>query len=221
MSERFQQERRTLLRRVGLIGAGAFAAKLDIGCAGTTPPDEESTSSAPAVQDEQTRLFSISLAQWSLHRAFFGPSIGSGDFGQLLQSEPDSVLAGEWDAADFPRIARDEFGIEAVEYVNTFFFGKASDNEYLGALKRKADDAGVKSLLIMCDALGELGAPNAEARSQAVARHEPWLEAENGVHILDGYSDSSAARDGQASKLAAGYEVNALDLALYGDASDA
>ncbi|HRQ91215.1 MAG TPA: hypothetical protein PLA50_20665, partial [Bacteroidia bacterium] len=46
-------------------------------------------------------LFQISLAQWSLHKA---------------------LKAGELDNLDWPKFTKETFGIEAVEWVNQFFY---------------------------------------------------------------------------------------------------
>jgi len=78
---------------------------------------------------------------------------------------------------DFPRIAKESFGINAVEYVNSFFFDKAQDSSYLKEMKTRADDLGVSSLLIMCDNEGSLGDPNDLKRQEAVENHYKWHEA--------------------------------------------
>ncbi|MCH7603077.1 MAG: sugar phosphate isomerase/epimerase [Planctomycetes bacterium] len=101
-------------------------------------------------------LFDISLAQWSLHRMLF---------------------ADELDPLDFARLARDEFGIEAIEYVNTFYKDKATDFVYLEELKQRADDQGVASLVIMVDHEGDLGDPNENRRIEAVENHFRWVDA--------------------------------------------
>jgi len=101
-------------------------------------------------------LFRISLAQWSLHRTLF---------------------AGTLDNLEFPATARRQFGIAAVEYVNQFFKDKAKDTEYLADLSRRAADAGVENVLIMCDGLGNLGDPDDKARTKAIENHYPWAEA--------------------------------------------
>ena len=100
--------------------------------------------------------FKISLAEWSLHRA--------------LKSK-------EIDHLDFYSIAKNEFDISAVEYVNTFFFEKAKDIAYLKEMKMRADDLGIESLLIMCDNEGSLGDPDPAARTKAVENHYKWAEA--------------------------------------------
>jgi len=101
-------------------------------------------------------LFRISLAQWSLHRA---------------------LRAGEIDALDFSRVAREDYGIDAVEYVNQFYVDHGKDASYFRKLKSVADDHGVRSLLIMCDGEGALGDPDSSLREQAVENHRKWLEA--------------------------------------------
>jgi len=102
--------------------------------------------------------FEISLAEWSFHRRLFG------------QQEP------KLDHLDFARVAR-SYGIEAVEYCNPFFMDKAEDRSYLAEMKKRAEDQGVKSLLIMCDNEGYLGDPDETKRKQAVKNHYKWVEA--------------------------------------------
>ena len=126
----------------------------------------------------QSSLFSISLAEWSLHRALF---------------------AGELDNLDFPRVTREEYGIEAVEYVNSFFKEKARDRAYLTDLKTRCDDHGVRSLLIMCDGEGALGDPDEAARLQAVENHHRWVEAARflGCHSIRVNARSAGTPDEQ------------------------
>ena len=100
--------------------------------------------------------FKISLAEWSLHRALYSKKI---------------------DHLDFISLTKTEFGLDAVEYVNSFFFEKAEDQEYLNKMKLRADDHGVKSLLIMCDNEGNLGDPDKNKRNQAIENHYKWAEA--------------------------------------------
>jgi sugar phosphate isomerase/epimerase len=102
--------------------------------------------------------FKISLAEWSLHRTLRDPSKNLTNL-------------------DFARVAKREFEIDAVEYVNQFFKEKAKDEKYLTDLKQRAEDEGVKSLLIMIDGEGNLGDPDTAARSQAVENHHKWVDA--------------------------------------------
>ena len=102
--------------------------------------------------------FSLSLAQWSLHRSLF---------------------SGKIDNLDFVKISKEKFGISAVEYVNIFFFKKAKNKSYLREMKNRSDDFGVKNLLIMCDDEGKIGDPNLKKRKKAIENHFKWVEAAN------------------------------------------
>ncbi len=90
--------------------------------------------------------FQISLAQWSLHKSLFGRS------------------GNKLDNLDFAKVAR-SLDIGAVEYVNQFFKDRARDKSYLEAIKRRADDFGVKNLLIMIDGEGRLARSLVDGRS--------------------------------------------------------
>ncbi len=124
--------------------------------------------------------FKISLAQWSLHQALQKKSL---------------------DNLDFARIANG-FGIDAVEYVNSFFKDKVADKRYLAEMKRRAVGEGVWSSLIMIDDEGKLGDADAGKRAQAVERHRKWAEAAAylGCHCIrvnayaDGTPDEMAKR---------------------------
>jgi L-ribulose-5-phosphate 3-epimerase len=123
-------------------------------------------------------LFEISLAQWSLHR---------------------TIRSGELTALDFPQHARDVYGLEAVEYVNQFFADKAEDPAWINALRQRADDAGVRSLLIMIDGEGSLAAADDAERAQAVRNHVKWLgaAANLGCHAIR----VNAAGDGDPAEM--------------------
>jgi len=159
-------------RRDVIIGAGALAM---VACM----PDRGSTT-----ENADTPLFKISLAQWSLHKRVFGQpfevvinEIGWNELSSTLRSDPAKVLKGSMSTLDFPVVARQEFGVEAVEYVNTFFFDKAREDSYLDELRHIAEGEGVTSLLIMCDFEGQLGDPDSELRTQAVVDHSKWADA--------------------------------------------
>ncbi len=103
--------------------------------------------------------------------------MGSQAFRRTLCSAAYRSLLTGIDPLDFPRIARRDYDIDAVELVNTFYFDRARDPSYLGDLKARADGEGVSYLLIMCDAEGNLGEPEDAARRQAVENHRKWVEA--------------------------------------------
>ena len=129
-------------------------------------------------------LFKISLAEWSLNKSI------------LRQKTLDHL--------DFAKVAKTEFGIDAVEYVNQMFMDKAKDQAYLGEMKKRADDLGVRSLLIMCDREGDLGDPDAAKRQKAVENHHKWADAAKflGCHSIRVNAKSAGSYDEQV-KLAA------------------
>lgn len=151
--------------------------------------------------EPQSPLFRISLAEWSLHRTLFGRKM---------------------DHLDFARAAREDYGIDAVEYVNQFFKDKATDESYLREMKERADDLDVKGLLIMIDGEGALGDPDDRKRAKAVENHHKWVDAAKylGCHSIrvNAHSEGSfdeqmkLAADGlrRLSEYAAGHGLNVL-----------
>ena len=127
---------------------------------------------------KKKQLFEISIAEWSLHKSLFGKKISN---------------------LDFPVVAKEEFKISAVEYVNQFFKDKATDKNYLNELKKICDNEGVKSLLIMCDGEGKLGDPDKNKRISSVNNHKRWIEAAKhlGCHSIRVNASSSGSYDDQ------------------------
>jgi hydroxypyruvate isomerase len=118
-----------------------------------------------AQQQGPDKLFDISLAQWSLNRQFFS-FLGRNRGGNAPQLDPQN----------FPVIAKTQFGIDAVEYVNQFYREAVHTPGYLEELKKRAEGAGVRNVLIMCDGEGNLGDPDTRQRNTAVRNHIKWLE---------------------------------------------
>jgi L-ribulose-5-phosphate 3-epimerase len=107
----------------------------------------------------------LSLAQWSIHRA---------------------LEKGELKAEDFASIAKNDFGVDAIEYVNSFYKDHATDKSFWKKMRATADSLQVKSLLIMIDEEGDLGNSNAEERKKAVENHFKWVDAASilGCHSI-------------------------------------
>ena len=126
---------------------------------------------------ETNRLFEISLAQFSLHRTYYGEHIKKGwvHLSQLLREDPAAAVAGGPDPADFAMLARTEFDIGAVEYVNQFYFAQLGNEAYFKEMARKADDHGVVSHLMMLDGTGRLGAIDAGERGDAMEKVKAWM----------------------------------------------
>ncbi len=138
-------------------------------------PAEDKPGSAP--------LFKISLAQWSLHKTLFDKKL---------------------DNLDFAKTAKEDYGIDAIEFVNQFFKDKAKDEKYLAELKKRADDLGVKMLLIMIDGEGALGDKDDAKRTTAIENHFKWVDAAKflGCHSIRVNAQSTKDYD-EAKKLAA------------------
>jgi hypothetical protein len=82
-----------------------------IGAAGLVAPsilnNDFMTTSKTELKDD------ISIAQWAL---------------------VEEMRAGKWKNLDFPRIAREDFGVNGIEFVNTLF--EVPTEDYLKKLKR-------------------------------------------------------------------------------------
>lgn len=139
---------------MGIAGGGMAAAMLG----GALHAQEQA-------EGKKKREYKISLAGWSLHR-----TIGEKE--------------GQTPMLEMPRLAREEFGIEAIELVNGML---ASDEPaYLKKLAAEADKHDVKILLIMVDGQGAVGARSERVRERAVERHNHWVDiaAEYGCHSI-------------------------------------
>lgn len=155
---------------LGLLGLGA--------CSSNEAPPAQSPAAAPGSDPAPAPWFRISLAQWSLHRAF-----------------GDGTLAN----ADFAGVARETFGIGGIEFVNRFFPDNFRD-DYLAELNRRAEEHNVRQLLIMVDHEGDLGDTDAAARRRAVENHHRWVDtaAALGCHSIRVNAAGSGSREAVA-----------------------
>lgn len=152
--------------------AGIAIATLPLAC---------NVKSGNAQATSASKSFDISLAQWSVR---------------------DMIRSGKISNLEFPTTAKNMFGINAVEYVSTFFNGKETDQSYLKELKQRGDDLEVKNVLIMVDMWGpdgELGNPQEQKRITAATNHHKWVDAAAflGCHAIrvnaSGYGEASFA----------------------------
>ncbi len=95
----------------------------------------------------------ISLAQWAL--------VGE-------------IRDGKWKNSDFPRIAREDFDINGIEFVSTLF--ELPTYSYLNRLRRNAEKHKVAMILIMVDDEGETCDPSKETRIQTAINHRKWVD---------------------------------------------
>lgn len=192
-------KRSEFLRSLGLVTlASPFA--ISTACS-SKPSNEEGDAADTEAVENKDLFFKISLAEWSLNKQLFSGALNN---------------------LDFPAKAKNDFGIDAVEYVNQFFKDKAQDRSYLQDLKKRCDDIGVTSVLIMCDGEGGLGDTDAVKRMQAVDNHKKWVEAAQflGCHSIrvNAYGEGSreavaaAATEGLAnlSQFAKDYKINVI-----------
>ncbi len=109
------------------------------------------------------KKFRISIAEWSLHRAIRARMVTN---------------------LDFPRIAREQFGIEGLEFVNALW--EAATQDYVRRLKNNMQQTGTKGVLIMCDGEGLLGHSVQAERMKAARNHYKWVDiaAELGCHSI-------------------------------------
>ena len=151
-------------------------------------------------RDSQGEMFfKISLAEWSLHRM-----LRSGDLTNLK----------------FPEYALRNFDIHAVEYVSTFF--KNTQKEYLAELKNRTTELGVRNVLIMVDAEGNLGELNKKERMKSVENHFRWVDSAKylGCHSIrvnargkgspDEVADAAVKGLSDLAKYAAGQKINVI-----------
>ena len=135
----------------GIVGTCAGISLLDVAQASTS----SRFFTNPDFLNSEELFFKISLAQWSLHRSF-----------------NDNKLKAE----EFPVIAREQFDIDAVEYVNSLYAKYATNSKFWSDLNQRATDHGVKSLLMMVDDEGDLGNPDDKERMKAVENHYKWVD---------------------------------------------
>ncbi|GJM34029.1 MAG: xylose isomerase [Saprospiraceae bacterium] len=155
-------KRRTFIHQSGQIVAGA--SLLYLGACANAADNKTTKTTVNETEMPQELFFKISLAQWSLHR---------------------TLRNGQLQNLDFAATARNDFGIEGIEYVNQFFKDKAKDMEYLAEMKKRAEDNGVESLLIMVDGEGNLGEMDDAKRKISVENHFKWVDA---AHFLGCHS---------------------------------
>lgn len=138
--------------------------------------------------------FKISLAQWSFNNTLFD---------------------NEFSNLDFPVKAK-ELGIDAVEYVNSFF--ENAGEKYLRRLLNVTNDNGVNNLLIMVDGEGNLGDTDSKARKQSIENHYKWIDA---AKFLGCHSIRVNARGEGTAKEVADAAVDGLGrLTEYGKKSE-
>jgi sugar phosphate isomerase/epimerase len=155
-----------------------FASVLFLNCnSGPKSSEQDKAKENLSEKSVETEAdFKISLAQWSLHKTYFGGPIDDWvEFARLIKESPDSILKGDANPKDFPVLAA-SYGIYAIELVNTFYFTKVDDMAYWTAFKQQCEKSGVSVGLIMCDLVGNLADADLDVRLKAVEDHYKWVD---------------------------------------------
>jgi len=95
----------------------------------------------------------ISLAQWAL---------------------VSEIREGKWKNSEFPKVAREDFDINGIEFVSTLF--ELPTYSYLRRLQQNANKYKVTMVLIMVDDEGETCDPSREVRIQTAINHRKWID---------------------------------------------
>lgn len=144
--------------------------------------------------------YRISLAQFSFASEFY---------------------SGKHNTLDFPARAKNDFGLDAVEYVSMFIGDKVNDQGYLKQLKQRADDLGVLNHLIMIDD-ENIADLDATKRNHAVESHYKWIDAAKvlGCRSVRVNLGSLMDQTGNAEEVAAAAVEGYTRLLEYGAKND-
>jgi sugar phosphate isomerase/epimerase len=117
----------------------------------------------PVAGHDRPQRDAVSLATWSIVQSF---------------------RAGIWKLPDVARICREDFGIDGIEYVTSFF--EAPVDSYLQRLNKAAADHGVANVLIMVDGEGDMVSQDRSVRMQAAVNHRKWVDVAGilGCHAI-------------------------------------
>ncbi len=133
---------------------GFIEKSLAVGAAGIIAPaalNSSKTMATPRMTKDD-----ISLAQWALVQ---------------------EVRDGKWKTLDFAKIAREDFDINGIEFVNTLM--EVPTLQYQKQLNKNADEYGVTNVLIMVDAEAEPCSPDREERELFDVTHRKWIDIAN------------------------------------------
>jgi len=156
-------KRRSFIQKSIGVGATGMVASSLLGSSLSRGDAKEKTDAASSIKlPIMTDKDDISIAQWSL---------------------VNEIRQGLWTTLDFPKLAREEFDINGIEFVNTLF--EVPHMNYLNQLKQNADEYGVTMVLIMVDAEGDPCSPDEGVRKQYAINHRKWIDV---AHYLGCHS---------------------------------
>ncbi len=121
---------------------------LGVGVSGISLIGDSTLYAIPSAEKDD-----ISIAQWAL---------------------VNELRQGKWTTLEFPRVAREAFDINGIEFVSTLF--ELPTYSYLKKLRSNAEKYNVTMVLIMVDDEGETCDANKEGRIQAAINHRKWVD---------------------------------------------
>jgi sugar phosphate isomerase/epimerase len=171
MSTKYHLSRRQFNKT--LLGGAAFGASLL-----TLGACSDKTASGLVSGEAAKPELKLSLAQWALQTAQFGNTFNENyeQWQAWLQSDPAKVLQGELSPMMFPEYTQTTFGINAVDFVNTFYFDQVNNDAYWAELKQRCADNAIVANNLMLDQEGYLGHNDLQQRLQAVENHKRWID---------------------------------------------
>lgn len=128
---------------------------------------EKSQETKNEVVEVSKPFFKLSLAQWSLHRAFNEEGVDPFLFADMSK----------------------EMGFEGIEYVSQIYKKQIENlgmDVVVDSLKVMSELANIENVLIMVDHEGDLADPDEALRNQAVENHKKWIDAAQklGCHAI-------------------------------------
>lgn len=118
------------------------------------------------------------MNQWSLWEDYVGDS--SADdwwevFERQLRTSPAGILRGPRDPMDFPRLARDAYGLEAIELEASLHYAHVRNDAYFARLRQQCDASGVRCVVISNMWEGNLASLQGQPEQTARNYHR-WVD---------------------------------------------
>ncbi len=153
-------KRKSFVRNCALAGL-AFIVLISYSCKQQKKSEQESTE--VEVMSEAVPFFTLSLAQWSMHRMIIDDGVDPYSFAQKAKN----------------------WGFSGLEYVSQLYaaelgaagYSQEAMDSFIKKSNEEAQKHGLTNVLIMVDREGDLSTSDAEKRQQAVENHYKWVDA--------------------------------------------
>ena len=132
--------------------------------------------------DRRVFLSTVALAATSAQSTYASGAALAFDLSLVESSLTRSLASKAVDHLDIASIAKNDFGIEAVEYASEFFPDQAPPTEdYLREMNKRAAEHNVRQLLIAVDASIRISDPDEGKRMKAGQLIRQWIDAANSL----------------------------------------